>query len=120
MLLQGVTPVWITDYWDGPLQGLATYEERLHWFEVESFDPDDPPTVRTYALYPLSDDEVAAEEALHRLFRKHVGTHTDWHLRGTPDAVVHPESKWASFYDSAEAKRDRVYTTRPAVGRFTL
>jgi hypothetical protein len=120
MSLQGVEPVWITDYWDGPLQGLARYEGRLHWFEVESFNIDDPSAMRTYVLYPLSDQEIAAEEALHDLFRKHVGTHTDWELRGKPEAVVHPRSEWAGFYESAEAKRERDYSTRTAIGRFTL
>lgn len=120
MLLHGVTPVWLTDYWDGPLEGLATYEGRLHWFKVESFDADDPPSVRTYVLYPLSEDEAADEEALHQLFQEHVGTHTDWQLRGTRDARVHQDSNWASFYDSPEAKRHRDYTTRPPTGRFTL
>lgn len=120
MSLEAVTPVWITDYWDGPFEGLAMYEERLHWFKVESFDHDDPPPVRRYALYALSDDEIAAEEALHNLFRRHVGTHTDWNTRWTPDAAVRPQSEWAHFYESAGAKQERNYTTRPAIGWFTL
>ena len=80
--LKNVQPVWVTDFWDGPLNGLALYEGRCHWFEVESFDPDHPPEIRKYILYPLTDDEIVAEEALHDLFRKHVGTHTDWDVRG--------------------------------------
>lgn len=118
--LKTVEPVWVTDFWDGPLNGLALYEGRCHWFEVESFDPDHPPEIRKYILYPLTDDEIVAEEALHDLFRKHVGTHTDWDVRGTPDAVVRPQTEHAAFYDSAEAQRDRDYTTRPAIGWFRL
>ena len=57
---------------------------------------------------------------MHELFRKHVGTHTDWDVRGSADAVVHPQSEWAGFYESAEANIDRDYTTRPAIGSFTL
>jgi hypothetical protein len=85
-----------------------------------SFDPDDPPAVRRYALYPLSDDEIVTEEGLHDLFRKHVGTHIDWEVRGTADAAVQPRSEWARFYESAEAKRDREYTKRSPIGWFTL
>ena len=96
------------------------YEGQSHWFEVASFDADDPPPTRRYVLYPLTDEEIAAEESLHDLFRAHVGTHTDWDVRGTPDAVVRPQPEHAAFYQSPEAQRDRNYTTRDAVGWFTL
>ena len=119
-LLEGVEPVWLTDYWDGVLEGLASYRGRGHWFRAEPFDPDEPPKVRRHRLYALTEEEAEAEHALHDLFRTHVGTHWDYAVGGTAEAVVRPKAEWAKFYESAEAQLERDYTSRPPVGWFTL
>lgn len=59
--LEDVRLLWHTDYWDGPLAGLAHYNGRAYWFEVEAFDWDEPPAERRYLLYSLTDGELAEE-----------------------------------------------------------
>ncbi len=119
--LKGVELLWAADYRDGPIAGLARYDGRDHWFEAENFNWDNPPADRRCFLYALSDEELEDEHEWHRLFRKHVGTHTDYDPSGARDiGALRPRSEWSKFYDEHERRPPRDYTARPPVGWFVL
>ena len=106
--------LWHADYWDRPLSGLAHHNGRDCWFEIEDFDPDDPPAEFRYFLYPLTDEE--REE--HRKFQKYVGTHTDYDANGNID------SSGAKCYDPEKFYVDRpilvrIYLSRPPIAWLT-
>jgi hypothetical protein len=115
--LEGVQLLWLADYWDGPIAGLARFAGREHWFEAEPFDWDDPPSERRYWLYALTDDEVEDEREWHGRFQQHVGTHTDYDISGARDiGAVRPRSEWSKFYDEYKRRPPRDYTSRQPVG----
>jgi hypothetical protein len=121
--LRGVQLLWAADYWDGPIAGLARYDGREHWFEVEEFDWDDPPPAseRRFRLYALNDEELRDEQEWHRRFQKHVGTHSDYERSGNRGhAAVKPPSEWPKFYDEYERRPPREYASREPIGWFVL
>lgn len=100
--------IWHSDFYDGPLSGLAEWQGQRYWFKRE-YDSDE---LRLYALTP---DELAHEEAVHEAFRTHVGTHCDYD--GGQRAVgegIQPRAEWMKFYDDPRWRRERRYDERPA------
>jgi len=119
--LEDVVLLWVYDYWDGPLAGLAHHAGRDYWFEIEAFDSDDPPIERHYFLFELTDQELADEKEWHHRFQQHVGTHTDYDTTGRRDlSGLRPVSEWPKFYDEFEKRPRPCYTSRAPVGWFTL
>jgi hypothetical protein len=53
---------WSKDWWDGPMNGLATYEGSPCWFEFHSMDEEG---VYFYLLYKLSPEQHGTVEAWH-------------------------------------------------------
>jgi hypothetical protein len=75
--LEAVRLLWHFGFWDGPINGVATYNGRHYWFEAEPFDQEDEPShSRRYFLYDLTDEAVAEERCWHERFPDLVGTHT--------------------------------------------
>ena len=52
--------VWHFDWWDGPLNGLAEYDDQKAWFAFH--DIDEPGIHYFYRLYLLTDAQVAEAE----------------------------------------------------------
>lgn len=103
--------LWYLDYYDGPLSGIATYEDDIYYFYLLSMD-----NGWVYGLYRLTIEQWQEEEMWHHLFRKHVGTHTDY---TDPNKVVRPESQWHFFYDDYKNRPKRNYhKTNKLIGIF--
>jgi len=69
-----LTMLWHSDYYDGPLSGMALYNGEHVWFDCndDPFDGD-----RIYALYRLSTETKQELLRQHKLFEHHVGTHSN-------------------------------------------
>ena len=55
--------VWAMDWWDGPLNGLAIYQNRFCWFDFHSMD--EAGLNYFYVLYWLSEAQVQEAQAWH-------------------------------------------------------
>lgn len=99
--------MWHSDYYDGPLSGMALYEGNKVWFQVDTFEEDEPyQGLRTFKLYKLSEEEIAEDEKWHILFRKHVGSHCDYGNHYEPVKCDHNND---AFYDQYHKQPDRNY-----------
>ena len=57
--LHGVRILWIDHYYDGPLAGVAEYQDRLHYFDSEWTDEnEDWRSPRLLRLWSLTDEEI--------------------------------------------------------------
>jgi hypothetical protein len=110
--------LWHTDYWDGPLAGIAVYQGQKLWFQV--IDREAEP--RVAILHSLTGDQLQFEEDRHRSFQQHVGGHTDYDSSGKRTVcTLQPPSQWAQFYSAATAAaKRRSYETNPIIGCFEL
>jgi hypothetical protein len=67
--------LWTTDYYDGPLSGMALYEGQMVWFHCHSFGHFDDEelypmySLRTHALIELPERDLAAEVQRHENWR---------------------------------------------------
>ena len=139
--------LWHSAYWDGPLSGYVALDGELG-FWVECVDdwcnerpdeadescadcPDDPGGGkccellwdRLYLVYRLDKDQHRVVTSNHELFRRHVGTHTDYdghpeEDHNPPDSSapitlglgVRPRDEWDKFY---KAERPTMPPLRP-------
>ena len=116
--LDGVALLWDSDYWDGPLSGLAAFDGSEYWFSAEwDADRDDWSVPRRYVLRPLTPDELRVEWARHRQFEQFVGTRFCHHV-ALDDRVQQPGELWHRFYDAYPAGEQSSYDDRPAIGWF--
>jgi hypothetical protein len=118
--LEGVRLRWHFGYWDGPINGVATYDGRDYWFDAEPFDwEDEPPHSRRYFLYELTDEELAEERYWHERFRDLVGTHTEYDEEWQRlSGEVRPPS---GAFDREYAQRKQPdYMSRPSTGWFAI
>lgn len=76
-----VTWFFISDYWAGPVAGLAFFEGQL--FRFCCF-PEDVPEQRIYVLQVLTEEEKARELAEKERFEQLMGTHWSYDLHGQP------------------------------------
>lgn len=78
---------WHTNYYDGPLSGMAKYDGEWVWFDCSE---EDDYGDRKFALYQLTEEQIGGATAHYFEFRDSVGSHCDHH----PDLlnVSHNES----------------------------
>lgn len=92
--------LWHSEYWDGPLSGMAEYNGEMVWFECcnDSFDG-----LRLFKLYRLSPEQIRSETKRHELFRKHVGWHAD---HGENYKQYKPRTRWSldRYYRKADSE----------------
>lgn len=100
-LLTGVKMLWSSGYYDGPLDGMCLYADRLHWFTLplaqrQAWLEDG----RVFDVYALTDEDARTLVTQHFLFEQHVGTHTCSHagLGHGAGGVVFPLERHAAFY----------------------
>lgn len=106
---------WYSNFYDGPLSGLALLDGKKVWFECSKMD--DPIDIRVFKLYELSEAEMIIEEYWHGLFRKHIGTHCDY---GSDSAQYftggdNPDIYWKL---AEESKPNRDYTNNKCLGTY--
>lgn len=106
--------LWMDDYYDGPLSGAVLFAGKLRWFafcaEVDQH--------RRYAVYDLSEAEVADEQHWHDLFVEHVGDH--WTCKDGATGTVKPVSEHAKFYEAYAKHAPVDYSRNPVLGWFEL
>src|SRR5207302_398939 len=92
-----VRMLWVNDFYDGPLQGVAEVHGRRYLFDIidrDALGTEDES--RTYWLISLSPEQWREEEGWHDLFCRKVGTHFDYTGRpALPAAKVSPDE----FYE---------------------
>ncbi len=72
-----ITMLWYSNYYDGPLSGLAEYKGERVWFDCVEWE-DNPWQMRTFGLYKMSAKELAYEDKWHALWNKLVGYRCDF------------------------------------------
>jgi hypothetical protein len=93
MTLQ-IKALWHCNWYDGPIDGVCLYGDRVAWFVVSHDDDDD--WLGEYDILVLSPDEINHEITKHMLFRQHVSCWSDF-----GDSYSHanqPREEWEKFY----------------------
>jgi hypothetical protein len=123
---EAVTLLWHDDFWDGPLSGLLLWQGERCWFQMrEEYEPPEGaetapwPWYRRYLVIRLTPDQLREEEYWHDLFRKCIGTHTDYRSDGQREVgAVHPKEQHAEFYDPYSKRVPMDLTQNEVVGWF--
>ena len=116
--LAGVALVFVANYYDGPLGGLAAYEDRLCWFEIaQDAATGDVPEPRRYYLYEFTPEERLAEEERHRFFKEKVYTLWCAHLPRAERLLTVGETA-GEFYARYPPEQAREYRGHPILGWF--
>lgn len=85
---EAVRLLWVSDYYDGVLAGVAEHRGRRHLLliaEIEQFGS--PSEVRRWVLYALTDEQLRNEEHWNMLFRQHVNS-TQGDFTGVPPPAL--------------------------------
>lgn len=114
--LKNVKFIFPNSHYDVPLNGMAMYENKKYWFEITNTTVKSKKCI--YGLYAISDEEIKAEEQLHQLFRKYVGTHLDRDEYGKRCGTVKDQKLWNKFYDVARKYVRPNYDQREPIGKF--
>lgn len=70
--------LWHSDYYDGPISGIARYKGQIVWFNCVEWEHDNLFFMRRYALYELTQEQIDHEIEIHNRFRRQVGRHCDY------------------------------------------
>ena len=114
-----VRMLWHSDFWDVPLNGLATYQGRKYWFQtLEDLRRNDLAEM-IYLLVELSDEQITEEEYWHELFREQVGTHTDYDEQGhRKTGSLMPESAQKKYFDARKSRKGHDFANNRVIGWF--
>ncbi|BCU75373.1 hypothetical protein [Luteolibacter sp. LG18] len=94
---------FISDYYDGPIAGLAVFRGRILWF---SCFEEDIAQHTLYVLQELSDEELEYEIEQKERFERMVGTHLSFDLSGEPlPRVTASEECQARYFRECEHER---------------
>ena len=89
-----ITPLWVEDYYDGPLTGFCEYGGKPYYYVVQDDD--------WVFMHPLKDETWTAHWRKHQDFREHVGAHWDGigfgRPRHGPPHKAKPQDGWDKFY----------------------
>jgi hypothetical protein len=112
--LRPVTILWVTDWWDGPVEGMASYQGNDCWFRAIFDDAADEWTgPRRCRLYQLSQDEQQRLWAEHRAWEQHVGGNSCYHP-GAPSPAL--KDGWQAYTQRADRQGAQ---TGALIGEFT-
>lgn len=103
--LHGVRMLWYDDWYDGPLDGLATYGGREYWFAAVDDHDRHGWHPRRYLLQPLTAEQITHEWAEHRECAARTGIAGCMHEPACPTPADgeadleswwrdHPEAPW--------------------------
>ena len=91
--------IWVNDYHDWPLAGVAMFEGRRIYFNcVETWYVDDQ-EYRRFGLYDPPPGIWLEIDARHEAFCKYVGTHWNYVEGKRGPHMMKPEPEWHKFYD---------------------
>ena len=110
--------IYHSNYYDGPLSGVCTVDDKRYWFELcEELEARCPTEchcqcdehehvamMRRFAVLELTPEEWAIEDARHKAFQEAVGTHTDYTEAGTRSLEgVKPSQTHDEYYRRQQA-----------------
>ena len=105
--------MWVTDWWDGPVEGMASYQGRDCWFRaIFDAEADEWTSPRRCRLFELTPDERDRLWSWHRLREQHAGGST----ASTPARPALPSSPAAEAFHAAG---DHPARTGRLIGEFT-
>ena len=109
---------FISDYYDGPISGLAQFHGRI--FRFCCF-PEDIPEQHLFVLHEISQEELAEELRVKAKFEELVGTHWSFDSEGKPlPQVARSEELSKRFYEEEKPPRNHEPRERPLVAWFDL
>jgi hypothetical protein len=112
--LSPVAVLWVTDWYGGPVEGMASFEGRECWFQaIFDAEADEWTNPRRCRLYELSEDERAWRWAEHRRWEELGGGNSCFH-DNAPDPALKPG--WRAFYQGHD---DRAVRLGREIGQFT-
>jgi hypothetical protein len=85
-----IKPLWVEDYYDGPLSGFCEYRGRPYYYVVQDDD-------WKCFMHPLKDETWNVYMERNEDFCMYVGDHWNDTFKGKGGAK--PESEWHKFYD---------------------
>ena len=109
--------IWISDYWDGAINGMMEYQGKFYWFEMiqENDDWKEGEWYRRYAIVKLSGKQLKKEFEVHEDFQRFVGTHWDSKLIKSPPKFE--EGRFDDFYNKhSEYIKSRPFEDNTAIG----
>jgi hypothetical protein len=110
--------LWVTDFYDIPLQRVAEVDGCRYLFDIidrDALGTEDESA--TYWLITLSSEQLREEEGWHDLFCRKVGTHFDYTGRPTPaNEEVRPDE----FYEPYRLRAQPDSRSNEVVGWFRL
>jgi uncharacterized beta-barrel protein YwiB (DUF1934 family) len=100
---------FISDYYDGPIEGLLYYKNKIWKFCCFK---EDVPDQEIYVILRLSDQELADEIKSKLRFEEMVGTHFSYDEKGQrlPDSNANQKTQQEYFKNKAESKIFTPYT----------
>ena len=109
---------FIADYYDGPISGLAFFQERLYRFCCFQ---EDIPEHHVYVLHELTAEELAEELRSKVKFESLVGTHYSFDREGMPlPHVLRSDELQKRFYAEEKPDRSAEPWDRPVVAWFAF
>ena len=115
-----VRVLWVDDYYDGPLSGIAEWEGQRFRFEMtdrSTLGHEEAVSRRRYWLIALTPEQLGKEEKWQKLFCAHVWTGFDY--TGRPEHRA-PESEHAKYYEPYAARAEPDYSGNEVVGWFQI
>jgi hypothetical protein len=115
--LFNVRMLWFSDWYDGPITGIATWEGDEYWFVMV---PDDSPggtwdfDPRVYVLHRLTLAQLSDAWAAHRAFAA-AGVPGCLHDPPCPTGGGSPEA----LYERWPPDHEEVFAAAPAIGWFS-
>lgn len=108
---------WHSNYYDGPLSGMAKYNGEWVWFDC--IEENDYNGDRIFALYELTEEQVEGEKAHYFAFRTEVSTWCDHH----PDVMKLPgdeqvKKDFMEFFNNHDKWPDLKLTSGKKLGEF--
>lgn len=96
--------IWVTNWYDGPISGLARLNERTVWFDGD-------PYAGSWSLYALQSEEVAAELEAKSRFEELVGTHWSFDVPAE-QRVQRPRESQRAYFDENPSGRSMARASR--------
>ncbi len=116
--LHGLTLVWLDNWWDAPLSGVALYRGLAHSFEaVWDSEKDDWVVPHVFQLHALDAEQRRQAWKRHRFFEQVVGTVYCYHA-GIERGVQRPEEMHHKFYDRYPSPASKHRGNRQPLGWF--
>jgi len=105
--------LWHSDYYDGPISGLAEYKGKKVWFKWHGTAHEPLTDLRIFNLHEMSDEAIEYEEERHQRFRDMIGHHCDYGVLAGD--VNYTAESFDEYYDAPGHAVERDYTKNKIV-----